>query len=264
LREHKKNSLYFHKDFINFSNKFKNFPEKSRKIKDAKNLLIKKFSGKKIVQESYMKNSVFSKKKFDITIKPKVVIFLHDFLDSPLSFGKVLFNDFYEWTNETLNFLRKNNLNKEVFIKPHPNSIKESWKVEHDLKLKYSEFTWLKKDISNKHIFNLKPLFGLSVYGTVLQEMSYYNIPSICCGDNPTMSYNFVYYPKNKARYFKLIQLGINSKLKIQSKKRKIYEMTYCNYLHDETKLDLLIKKNNFKHYYDGYKAFSEIKRLVK
>ena len=99
------NGMYF-EDYKKIFDKLK---FKKTKIKVAKkfifssnsNFLTRKFNTKKIKK---------LKKKLDI------IIFLPDFVDSPHGKGWLLFNDFSEWIEETLNFLINRNLS--IGVKP--------------------------------------------------------------------------------------------------------------------------------------------------
>ena len=77
------------------------------KIKSAKKLLEKKFSGKIIPQENFILKESAYKNKNEKLKNFLGVIFLHCFVDAPTGRGNCLFNDFYEWTDETLSFLKK-------------------------------------------------------------------------------------------------------------------------------------------------------------
>ena len=70
----------------------------------------------------------------------------------------------------------------------------------------------------------------LTVYGTIGMEYAYYNIPVINASiNNPHISYDFNYHPKNIHEYEQAI---INYKnLKINYSKQDISEYFYMRYL---------------------------------
>ena len=247
LSDHKLKNYWHSHDFRNFPKIFKKLKDKKNKIKSAKKLLEKKFSGKIIPQENFILKESAYKNKNEKLKNFLGVIFLHCFVDAPTGRGNCLFNDFYEWTDETLSFFEKNNLSKYIAIKPHPNSRDISIATELKFKKKYQNFIWLNKKTSNKSIFKKKPKFGISVLGSVLPEIAYHGIFCISASTHPSMAYNFVYRPKTKKDYFqKLIEIS-NSKNRAKIKsKNKIYEYIYCDYIKDDNK-ELLARKMKLK-----------------
>lgn len=242
---------YWHSfNFRKFPVIFKKQNQKKKKIFLAKKLMRDKFSGKIIPQENFiLEKSVYKNFKKNNLKSFSGVIFLHCFVDAPTGRGKCLFNDFYEWTDETLGFLDKNNFSKFIAIKPHPNSRDASIDTEKFFKRKYPNFIWLSKKTSNKKIFEKKPKFGVSVMGTVLTELAYHEIFSIAASTHPSMAYNFVYRAKTKKKYFDKILEVLNSKdsTKVKSK-NKIFEYIYCDFLKDDNS-DLIAKKIKLKEW---------------
>ena len=244
-----KEKNYWHSyDYRRFPKIFSKLKNKKKKILLAKKLLNDKFTGKIIPQEnSILEKSVYKDNKRNNLKNFVGVIFLHCFVDAPTGRGKCLFNDFYEWTEETLNFLEKNNLSKFMAVKPHPNSRDVSIDTEKLLKQKYPNFIWLDKKTSNKLIFQKKPKFGISVMGTVLTELAYHGIYSIAASTHPSMSYSFVCRAKTKKHYFNMILKAFSTKKTIKVKsKNKIFEYIYCDFLKDDN-INLIAKKIKLK-----------------
>lgn len=250
LSDHKINNYWHSYDFRKFPSIFKKLPNKRKKISLAKKLLNDKFSGKIIPQENFiLDKSAYNVKRKDKFKKFIGVIFLHCFVDAPTGRGKCLFNDFYEWVDETLNFFEKNNLSSQIAIKPHPNSRDASIETELKFKKRYKNFIWLDKKTSNKNIFLQKPKFGLSVLGSVLPEIAYHGIFCISASTHPSMAYNFVYRPKSQKEYFeKLLEVCKSKKLLKIKSREKIFEYIYCDYLKDDNK-DLIAKKLKLKEW---------------
>ena len=246
-----KEKNYWHShDYRRFPKIFNKLKNKKEKILSAKKLLNDKFTGKIIPQEiSILKKSVYRNDNKNNLKKFIGVIFLHCFVDAPTGRGKCLFNDFYEWTEETLKFLTENNLSNLIAVKPHPNSRDASIDTEKLLRQKYPNFIWLDKKTSNKQIFQKKPKFGISVMGTVLPELAYHGIYSIAASTHPSMSYNFVYRPKTKKHYFDMILKAFSAKKTIKVKsKNKIFEYIYCDFLKDDN-IDLIAKKMKLREW---------------
>jgi len=229
---------------------FEKLNNKRERIKLSERRLKEKFRGKINPELNYIKKSPYNKKNlFKIDKKIDVIIFLPDFSDAPHIYGKGVFNDFSEWIQETVEFLKSNNLS--IAIKEHPNNWIYSSKVfKNKLKNKYKALTWLSKDISNLAIFNKKPIFGISPHGTVLHELAYHNIIPVASGPNPYMSYNFVFTPKSKKEYFVLITKAIQNKLNFKKNhKEKIAECYYMAFLHNGDYIKNHSRVVNLKNY---------------
>ena len=57
---------------------------------------------------------------------------------------------------------------------------------------KYDDIYWIDPTTSNNLIFK-HISFGCTVLKFIITELAYHNIIPICCGDNPTSSFNFCY-----------------------------------------------------------------------
>ena len=223
---------------------FKKLDNKKEKIRLANQRLKNKFSGKKVAELFEIKNPYRTSKKRIEDID--LIIFLPGFDDAPHIYGNQVFNDFHEWIYETLNFLSKTDA--RVGIKPHPFTTWGSQVFTEEIKIKFSNFIWLDKKTSNKDIFKKKPIFGINPYGNVLHEMAYNKVIPISIGSNPHVSYNFVFTPKTKKQYFKLLKLGINKKLKLpKNYKKEILEWYYMYYIHNYDIFENLHRKLNLK-----------------
>ncbi len=242
---------YFHTTKCeDIKRKFEKLDNKKKKIRLSKEQLKKKFSGKITTELNYVRKSSYNKNKFyNLKKRFDVIIFLPNFSDAPHNYGDLVFNDFSEWIYETLNFLKSKNLS--VAIKEHPNAwVYSSNKFVENLKIKYKDFIWINKDISNKAIFKKKPLFGISPYGTVLHEMAYHKIIPIATGRNPYMSYDFVFTPKNKKNFFSLINQAIKKKLKFKKNlMNKVAESYYMFFLHDDDYIKNYSREVNLKQF---------------
>jgi hypothetical protein len=200
----------------------------------AKKKITEKFNGKINNEIRYMKKSAYEKNKITIIQKKiDVIIFLPSFDDAQHYYGNFVFCDFYDWIYETLNFL-KSFKDFKIAIKPHPNQTYFSSTFVEKLKLEFKNYFWINPTVSNQYIFLKKPLFGLSVGGTVLHELAYHGIVPISAGKNPHSSYNFVFTPKNKKNYFELINHAFKKKIKLPKNfKNEILKFYYTYYLHN-------------------------------
>jgi hypothetical protein len=233
-------------DWKKFKKLFLKEKNKSKKILTAKKVLKDKFRGKKINIEFFLKKQVYNMNQ-DIKLeKFKCIIFFPDFYDSKRNL-QFLFDDYYSWAIETLDYVKK--YNKQVAIKTHPNSISESKVIENEIKLKYPNFYWLPNNISNHIIFKSKINIGISPQGTVLYEMSYHNIPSVSAGSHASQAYDFVFTPETKKKYFEIIYKLMNNKLNYKKNVKDLYKFFYMYALKDNNNFPTISQKINLLHY---------------
>ena len=102
----------------------------------------------------------------------------------------MIFEDFFKWTIYTLDLIREFNL--KIGIKPHPNQTNESQQIVAKLKSKYRDLNWIDESISNNVLLGSKIKFGVSVYGSIIGELAYFNKFSITCGNNPYNGLSFI------------------------------------------------------------------------
>jgi len=213
------------------------------KLHIAESLLTKRFEGGIDEATSYMKqSSFFQSNKFE-SLKllfnkqnRNIVIYAHDFYDSPHINRLLQFDDLFKFLDETLFFL--NNLSDvSVFIKIHPNGILGADDITIKLVQKYNNnnFYILDANVSNLDIIKLKPDIIGTARGTVGIEMSYFEIPVVALFDNIYCNYNFVHTCKSVIEYFNI--LSGNSNYKIDYNKKNIYNFYYKAYL-EQKELD--------------------------
>lgn len=215
-------------NYNNFRKDFKKIKNKKYFLNISKKLIKEYFFGrnKKSSIYYYLDKNPYEKKKITKIKNLDGVIFLPNFFEAQREWGKILFNDFYEWIFFTIELLKKTKL--KFMIKPHPsiNSInKESKKVIDEIKLRYPELKWLNPDESNNKIFkSIK--FGISMWGSILWELAYFNKIAISCGDHPAKSYNFIFLPQNLKEFEKLV-INLSTIKNKNYKKEDIYEYIY-------------------------------------
>ncbi len=223
------------KNFSHFSQNFSKLKKKKKKLFQAKQEFKKKINGKIDISSAYMNNKSYKKNKILI---PKEfnnvngVLFLHDIYDAVHDHSGLIFNDFYDWTIFSLNIIKDFNLN--IAIKPHPNSVNEGNNTYLKLKNQYNNLCWLSPNISNKQILSKKNIrFAISMVGSVIYEIIYFNKLGICAGNSPSSSFGSTLTAKNLNEYKKYL---INSKYlsnKIKVNKLDLYKTYYINFLYD-------------------------------
>ena len=233
-----KDDFYHTADFKNYKTNFTLIRNQKEYLEKSKKALDNRLSGIKDIATSYMKESAY---KFDNSailpdIDGKVVIFLHDFFDSPHVYGNIIFNDFLEWIEFTIKVLDENQI--PYYIKPHPNQVGDSVTVINELKKKYPHLKFLSTKITNKQLVSSGIKVGISVYGTVAHELAYMGIPVILCAENPHSSYSFCYEAKDIKEYIDFLKSYDRLKI-IDNYKEEVESFYYMHnrYLEDNHEL---------------------------
>mgnify|MGYP000100112277 CR=1 FL=1 len=253
---YKYNGSHYHYpyNFRIYKKIFKALGNKKIKLLEAKKILSNRFKGIKPKQDLWIDNfqehNPYKKGQgHTYKFKPKCVIFLHCFVDSPLMGGNIIFDDYADWIIKTLNFLEDKKLSKYVLIKPHPDAKLESIKFEEYLINHFPKFRWLNRNTSNKDIFKNKLNVGITVRGNVIPELAFHGIRPIAAGENISQSFSFASTAKTQKEYFNLISEYINKnhKIEMQSKRNEIYQLVYMSLIYNLDNKDYLAKKIDLK-----------------
>ena len=212
--------------YKHFRNIFNNFSKKKRilNLKQGKKILDDYISGKKRL--FYLKNKTFSLNKAKMikkkNLKTKVVIFAHDFVDSPHVYGNHFFPDFKVWFNFLDIIIKKTDY--EWYIKFHPGANGVTKEEILKLKERNHKLKILRKDFPNNNLHKLGIKFGLTVFGTIASELAPYDIRVINASkNNPHYNFSFSINPKNLKEYEKLL-LNLNKiKRKFNYDKNELY-----------------------------------------
>lgn len=200
----------------------------SRLMSCAELDLSSRFNGINDKALSYMKVNPYLTDGAQTEVSVDGVLFLHDFFDSPFDHRRYLFDDLYQWADHTLRLISRHKLN--IAIKPHPNQIRDSSSVVSYLKLKYPDVCWLDYDISNA-ILMKKIKCGISVFGSIIQELAYHNKIAIAAGEHPAYKFDLCYEPKSILEYDNLLLNMDNLSAKPHSRLRAVEYYVANNYL---------------------------------
>ncbi len=263
--------FYHTASFSKYKTDFSLLENQELKLEQARTLLELRLKGKIDQSVSYMKESAYViKDKLDNNLQGSIILFLHDFFDSPHVYGSMIFNDFLEWVEETIKFVTNSNI--DFYIKPHPNQLPESNDVVNDLKNKYPNVKFISSKITNKQLVDAGISLGVSVYGTVAHELTYLNIPVILCGNNPHSSYNFCYEAKNKSEYFNFLRdfkdLKVSDEAKTQVESfvymhNKNYFNEQSNILNNIIQLRKFDRINSYSEAEEFYNKMTSIADLM-
>ena len=223
----------------NFSKEFDDFSQKQKRIKRklGKKFLEKRFRGEVGIENKLTNlpiNSYYAKYSSQSSFllnneKPNCIIAAHHFSDAPNIYGRLLFDDFYDWVDFLGNLSER--LDYNWYLKFHP--------LDHEFNLKFSEyftnrykkFNLIPPKVSIEHLIkNEKVDLVLTCYGTVGLECAYWKIPVINASiNNPHICYNFNAHPKNVTELEDFITNY--KKLNLDYSRDQLYEYYYMSYL---------------------------------
>lgn len=255
-----KKNIFAYKEYLTYKKVFKSLSlkEKIKAIFLGSQLLKKKLSGKLFLDSSVSTKSGYHRSFLKCRIlkkssRIKVLVLTHCFFDSPHSYGKNLFPDFYEW----LNFIGEISIKTKYdwYIKLHPDYIKGTKEIILNFLSKYRNITFIPPNVSHHQIIDEGINFILTVYGTAGSEYPFFKIPVInASANNPHIMYNFNFHPKSVNEYKRLL-LNLEN-IYLNYNKEQIYQYYYMKniyYWHNWLGIDYrnLIKK--LKSYYKQF-----------
>jgi hypothetical protein len=194
-------------DYTNFS-----FKDVQNNSYDVKKIFESRFDGVIDSGISYMRKSSYSQIDNTSLLKPlfyeknrNVVIYIHDFYDSPHINRNLYFRDLYHYIDSVI--INLINTETNFFIKPHPNSVYNSDEILKQLIKSYNKpnVHLLSNRISNSDLVNLRPNLIVTARGTITIEMAYMGIPVVALYDNPYVKFNFVHTCYSLQEYYDII-----------------------------------------------------------
>ena len=188
-----------------YAEEFAKLPDPLSRLTEAERALSARVAGELDTTSGYMKKSAYAKSAETVPdVRGAVVIFLHDFFDSPHVYRDLVFADFWEWICFTIETLREAGI--RFVLKPHPNQIGLNGPVLQRLSLRYPGVTVISPNITNAQLVEAGMVCAVTVYGTVAHEMAFLGVPTIACGHHPHVSFDFCRTARNREEYAGLLQ----------------------------------------------------------
>lgn len=210
----------------NYRSEFANLGQKNLKLHKAEVALNDRFSGKRDIATNYMRVSAYATSDIkNSDFKGHVVIFLHDFYDSPHFYSNFIFVDFWSWLTYTIDILIEFNI--KFLIKPHPNQIPESDRAFKSLISQYPGVRVLPDNISNLLLVDSGIICGITAYGTVAHELAYFGIPSITCANHPHHKYDFCRTARSLVEYREFLKSPGVLPVSVDKMKKQALEFVY-------------------------------------
>lgn len=206
---------------------------------DAERGLAARLAGGIDEATSYMRASAYgSGDPAPDDVRGAVVVFLHDFYDSPHVYADLVFEDFWRWILFTIDALEQDGT--PYFLKPHPNQINLSEGVLAELRAARPLARLLSPGVSNVQLVRGGMLCGVTVYGSVAHELAYLGVPSIACARHPHHSFGFCRTARSVDAYRRLLAEAAARPLPDEQMKRQALAFYYMHNLHGDLQMRTL------------------------
>jgi hypothetical protein len=158
---------------------------------------------------SYMRVSAYADQGVQAPpdVRGAVVIFLHDFYDSPHVYHGMVFGDFWLWICFTIDVLQQAGI--RFFLKAHPNQIALSHASLHELNRAYPQLQFVPPGVTTVQLADVGMACGVTVYGTVAHELAYLGVPSIACARHPHTAFAICHTAASQAEYAALLRSSL-------------------------------------------------------
>lgn len=193
-------------DFSGYRATFEGLDQQEERLQLAREQLDLRLSGGIDAATSYMRQSAYGQSDVEMPagLSGAVVVFLHDFYDSPHVYPDLVFDDFWRWICFTIDVLQKSGI--PFFLKPHPNQIALSDEALGRLRHQFPGLQWLPDGISNVQLARAGIACGVTVYGTVAHELAYLGVPSIGSARHPHHAFDFCRTARTRDEYADMLR----------------------------------------------------------
>lgn len=235
-----KHNIFAYNDFYHFRKRFASLPANVREvgIALAERRIQRRFAGEIGVDMAYSTKSAYGAARHERllreSLKKKILVATHCFFDSPHSYGKNIFPDFYEW----LEFLGAMSevTNYDWYIKTHPDYLPGTKEIIDCFVDRYPKFTLLPSDASHMQIISEGIDFALTTYGTIAFEYAALGVPVINASlNNPHIAYDFNLHARDVDHYRGLLE-NIE-KLEFSIDQRQVYEYYFMRNIYNTENL---------------------------
>lgn len=207
-------------------------PESDFELARADALLAGRLGGQIDQATCYMRQSAYatSGELVPEDVRGSVIVFLHDFFDSPHVYADLVFDDFWQWICCTIRTLTKAGI--PFFLKPHPNQIATSVAVLDQLRVQFPSLRMLSTRITNRQLVEAGMGAGVTVYGTVGHELAYLGVPVICCARHPHHAFDFCRTARSVEEYDAMLRQPFKLPLSREQMRLQALQFYYAHNLH--------------------------------
>lgn len=209
----------------------------------ANELLAGRLGGKIDHATSYMRQSAYapSGEPVPAEVRGAVVVFLHDFFDSPHIYADLVFDDFWQWICCTIQTLSEAGI--PFFLKPHPNQIAASVAVLDHLRAQFPSVRLLSMRITNRQLVESGMGAGVTVYGTVGHELAYLGVPVICCARHPHHAFDFCRTAHSLEDYKGMLRQPFELPIDRDAMRHQALQFYYAHNLHGSAEVQALLAR---------------------
>jgi hypothetical protein len=224
--------VYHTPDCSHYRSTFEKLDRQAERLDEARAQLELRLGGGIDTATSYMRQSAYAASDASVPegLNGAVVIFLHDFYDSPHVYPALVFCDFWRWICFTVEVLQRTGV--AFYLKPHPNQIALSDAALAELRQKYPDLNWLPSGVSNVQLAKAGIICGVTVYGTVAHELAYLGVPSIGSAQHPHHTFDFCRTAKTKEAYQAFLESPAGLPVAKSEMQRQALAFYYMHNLH--------------------------------
>ena len=256
--------------YENLSNIYLDFEvaEKEEFQSIGQSFILKRLKGETVKEIPYITNSIHKDNEIkdfsNIKIKNlkkyqnlNLIVFVHDYVDTPHALDKLNNSDFFEWLIYVCEEVTKTGYN--CFLKTHIDASDLTIKTTADIVKNFPNIKIMPKNTSINKILKMADLI-ITAYGTCATEFPYFGIPVICTDVNKFSSFKFIYTLKKREKLHKILLQRdlweLNNIKQIQKEIEKYAFMEY-KYLRNE------IFQKAHSYYLDQSQDYEKIKKIV-
>jgi hypothetical protein len=175
------------------------------RLQEAEAQLSARLAGHVDAAMGYMRASAYAKSQTEIPdVGGAVIVFMHDFYDSPHVYADLVFEDFWSWVCCTIETLKSASI--KFFLKPHPNQISLSDAAIQQLRERYPDVRFLPSGVSNVQLAKAGIRCGVTMYGSVAHELAYLGVPSIACAKHVHHAFDFCRTARTRDEYIAFLR----------------------------------------------------------
>lgn len=194
-------------------------------------MLERRLSGQIDAATSYMRQSAYAASGEPVPdVRGAVVVFLHDFFDSPHVYADLVFDDFWQWVGCTIRTLQAAGI--PFYLKPHPNQVQASADVLVQLQATFPGVRLLSTRVTNRQLAEAGLGAGVTVYGTVGHELAYLGVPVISCARHPHHEFGFCRTAASVSEYEAMLRQPFERALPREAMRQQASQFYYAHNLH--------------------------------
>lgn len=225
-------------DYVNYRKEFLKLPVDIREsgVKRAEERLDLRFKGEVAVDMPYSTKSAYTRVPQVLGTgiiqnnRLKVLVAIHDFYDSPHSYGNNFYPDFYIW------LYRLNELSLELdydwYVKTHPDIQGPGNSVLSEFIRQSNGFRLIPSDTSHHDLIRDGIDCVLTVFGTIAMEYPYLGRTVVNASrSNPHVAYGFSVTPRDKSHYEDVIR-NLRQYCSIMVNRDEILEYYFMHNIH--------------------------------